>query len=196
MALVLGYPYNARVSFGRAGQPVFLAGMMGSGKSTVGRVLAERTGALFVDLDARIERVFGRTVAQLFEEGEPRFRARERDALSSLLAEPGFRERAVVVALGGGAVIDPANRDAMHAVGTTVYLRVSPRVLAERLDAAQRAGRPLLGQATEGGAEDGLTRLLAARQTSYDACRITVDAEPDTDTVASQIIQALSRAHD
>lgn len=177
------------------GRPVFLAGMMGSGKSTVGRALAERMGATFVDLDARIEQVFGRTIAVLFEEGEESFRARERDALRSLLAEPGFGERAIVVALGGGAVLDPANVAAMHAVGPTVYLRTSPSRLTERLDRAQQGHRPLLEPDASGSLEGRLTRLLAAREASYDACRITVDAEADPDAVASLILQALSLEH-
>lgn len=169
--------------------------MMGSGKSTVGRALAARMEATLIDLDARIEQIFGRTVNALFEEGEDRFRGCEREALVSLVSEPGFRERAIVVALGGGTLLDPANRAAMDAVGTTVYLRVSPADLAARLDDADRAIRPLLGGACGDATQTRLTELLAARQASYDACRITIDAAADPDTVASLVLHALSSAH-
>jgi shikimate kinase len=90
---------------------IVLTGFMGSGKSTIGRRLAERLGWRFVDLDHLIEERDGRTVARIFaESGEPAFRAMETDALASSLHE--FR---IVVALGGGALETPAN---LHALST------------------------------------------------------------------------------
>ena len=167
---------------------------MGSGKSTVGRILAERYGTAFVDLDRRIEHLFGATVGELFERGEPYFRARERDALVSLLAEPGLRGQPVVVATGGGAVLDEANRVDMGRAGHCVYLRVEPAALAARLGCEERQTRPLLEAATAGQLEAELTELLGRRQASYDACDFVVDADAPPEVVARRVASALEQA--
>ncbi|MBC8072317.1 MAG: hypothetical protein IAG13_28605, partial [Deltaproteobacteria bacterium] len=91
-------------------RPLFLVGMMGSGKTSVGRELARTRGVPLCDLDRRIEWIFGQGIDALLAEGEPRLRAREHDALRTLVAEPGFAGRAIVVATGGGTPIDPRNR--------------------------------------------------------------------------------------
>ena len=113
----------------------------------MGRLLAERLGATFVDLDTRIERLFGTSIAELFEQGEARFRRCERDALRSLLAEPGVGDRAIVVATGGGTVVDPRNMADMRAHGRTVHLEVPVATLAARLGRGHDTTRPLLGAA-------------------------------------------------
>jgi shikimate kinase len=178
--------------FGRPGRPVFLAGMMGAGKSTVGRILAARQGAVFVDLDRRIELLSGRTVADLFGEDPGRFRARERDALGSLLAEPGFAGRAVVVALGGGTLLDGANAAAVRAVGPTVFLDASPAVLRARLGADERGRRPLMADADPAAVEARLADLLAQRRSSYDACDLRVNAEGDPEAIAERVLEMLA----
>lgn len=171
--------------------PLFLTGMMGSGKSTVGRLLAERREAVFVDLDGRIERIFGTTVASLFAAGEDRFRARERAALVSLAAEPGFAQRSVVVATGGGVVIDPRNLETMHGVGTTVFIDVPVDELVARLHAAHETGvRPLLQGGTDLAAT--LSGLLTARTEAYAACRVRVDGTGEPQSVAERIERALA----
>src|SRR5690606_301007 len=112
--------------------PVFLTGMMGAGKSTLGPLLARRWGAPFVDLDRRIERIFGAAIPALFSRGEAHFRRCERAALRLLVAEPGFAGRTTVVAAGGGLVVDPDNRAVMRATGVVLLLDVPALELARR----------------------------------------------------------------
>src|SRR5688572_5498908 len=115
-----------------------LLGMMGAGKSSVGKALARLSGRDFVDTDGLLQQRFGRAVTQIFKiYGEDTFRAHETSVLKTL--EPG----AVVVATGGGIVIREANWTEMHRLGTTVYLHVSEELLLDRL-AVSKKKRPLL----------------------------------------------------
>lgn len=157
---------------------------MGSGKSTVGRRLADHVDATFVDLDTRIEFVFGRSISSLFEDGEEDFRRCERAALESLAAEPAFRARPVVVATGGGVVIDRANLGTMRAAGVTVFIDVPAQELARRLTTQGRSERPLL---THGDPATTLARLFAQRRDAYQACDVTVDGVGEPDAVVSRI---------
>ncbi len=175
-----------------ASRPVFLAGMMGSGKSTVGRLLAERTGSTFIDLDVRIERLAGRSVPALFARGEPHFRELEAIALRTLLGEPGLRGGRVVVAPGGGTPIQPGPRAWIAAAGTSIYLRVGADALVHRLTNGEAlAARPLLDRA---GLETRIRRLLSDRGSRYEALDFTVDADAAPETVVDRIIETLSRA--
>ena len=179
---------------------MFLTGMMGSGKSTAGRILAERLDVPFIDLDARVQRIFGRTIEELFADGEDRFRRCERIALESLVAEPAFAARGAVVATGGGVVIDPGNRETMIAHGVVVHLDVPVAELAARLLAAgERRTRPLLaaGSITPHGGwgSDGLptrlAELLAMRRAAYLDRSIVVDGRGSADVVVVRILAAL-----
>ena len=115
-----------------------LVGPMGAGKSSIGKQLARRLGLRFVDLDREIEQRTGASVGTIFEcEGEAGFRARERAALADALQ--GSDQ---VVATGGGAVLDPGNRDLMRQRGYVVYLHVGIDDQLERL--ARDRSRPLL----------------------------------------------------
>lgn len=166
---------------------------MGCGKTTVGRVLSQARGWVLVDLDERIERLFGVAIAELFERGEECFRARERRALESLLAEPGFAARAVVVATGGGAVLDPASREAMDRVGTRVYLEVGVDELVRRLRPtvdADEAARPLL-QGEAASLRGRVAELLASRRSAYRGGALCIDANDDPAVVAERIVVAL-----
>jgi shikimate kinase len=184
-------------------RPIFLLGMMGAGKTRVGRALAASRGAVFVDLDARVELLFAATIPELFERGgEPYFRACERAALRSLLHEPGFAGASVVVATGGGVVVDPANLDDMAAVGVLVYLELSPERLAERLATPEQIERrPMLGaEAAEVGepgaraaARSRIDALLRAREPAYRRAGVTVDADAEVDEVASRVARALDQ---
>jgi shikimate kinase len=160
---------------------VYLVGLPGSGKSEVGRMLAERLGIPFVDLDEEIERETGVSVKDIFErEGEPGFRAREKQALSRISA----RNRAVV-ACGGGVVIDPDNRAVMRAGGSVVWLDVDPATAAGRVEFG--ADRPLLGS------RDDLDRLAAERRPLYEAAAtVRVDAGREAGAVADEIRERLS----
>lgn len=179
-------------------RPLFLTGMMGCGKTTVGHVLAQARGWPLVDLDERIERMFGMPIPELFEAGEPAFRACERAALESLLAEPGLSARAVVVATGGGAVLDPRNREAMDRVGVRVYLEVGVDELVRRLrptvDADQGA-RPLLG-GEAASLRQRVAVLLASRRSAYRAGALVIDAATDPAAVAQRVIVGLGEDAD
>ncbi|KIG18251.1 Shikimate kinase I [Enhygromyxa salina] len=173
-------------------RPVFLLGMMGAGKTSVGRELASRHGATFIDLDARIERVFGAGVAQLFELGEAYFRACERAALDSLVAEPGFRMARAVVATGGGVVTDAANMATMAAAGRLVYLRANVQTLCQRLSTpGERSRRPLLADNADA-LTQRLTELLQARAAAYARACVVVDASGSVPEVASLVERALA----
>jgi shikimate kinase len=166
---------------------------MGCGKTTVGRVLAHAWAVPLVDLDERIERLFAATVPELLAaRGEPGFRDAEARALASLLAEPGFSLRGVVVALGGGAGLDPAGRLAMDRAGTRIYLEVSEDELVRRLRPeieADPGARPLL----QGGSLRGrVAELLVARGALYRAGALCIDAQGDPGAVAARITAALA----
>ena len=159
---------------------IYLVGMPGSGKSTVGRELAGRLGIPFVDLDAEIEREQGRPIARIFaEEGEAHFRALEAEALTK-----AAKQDPAVVACGGGVVLEPANRIALRATGTAVYLSVPLGVLRERVQPA--ADRPLIHT------DDDLVRLLEVREPLYrEFAAHVVDAAGDPDKVAAAIEEEL-----
>jgi shikimate kinase len=117
---------------------LYLVGMMGAGKSTVGRLLARQLKLRFIDCDIEIERRCGVRVPLIFEiEGEPGFRVRESQVLEELTTLQN-----VVLATGGGAVLDAANRRRLAAGGTVVYLCAQPEALYERV--RQDRNRPLL----------------------------------------------------
>jgi len=175
-------------------RPLFLTGMMGCGKTTVGRILAHALGVPLCDLDVRIERLFGASVPKLLAAGEDRFRACERDALSSLLAEPGARGRGLVVATGGGAILDADSRAAMDDVGTRIYLEASVDELVRRLrqaEAADEGARPLLQGATSLRAR--VAELLTARRALYRSAALCIDAQGDAVGVADRILVALGK---
>ncbi len=117
---------------------IFLVGMMGAGKTSVGRVLAKRMSKIFYDSDHVIEERTGVKIPVIFEiEGEPGFRHREAAVLDELTALDE-----VVLATGGGAVLAQENRDRLHARGTVVYLRASVKDLLNRT--RHDKNRPLL----------------------------------------------------
>ena len=145
---------------------ICLTGFMGSGKSTVGLLLAEELGWPFKDLDREIEAAQGRTIREIFESaGEPHFRTLEHAALDELVrCEPN------VIALGGGTIISKDNRDLIReAGGTTVWLDGSPESLLERCGGVDH--RPLLGD------EAGFLRLLEERRPEYRKADFKVETD-------------------
>ncbi|HYI62090.1 MAG TPA: shikimate kinase [Acidimicrobiales bacterium] len=150
--------------------PVVLVGMMGAGKSTVGRRLASRLGRPFVDADDELVRRSGRTVREWFaEEGEDGFRAAEAALLADLLAAPG----PAVIAAGGGVVTRPRNREALRGGARVVYLRAGAPFLRSRLE--RKPHRPLLDDDPEA----VLVRLLDERSALYEeVADLVVDVEP------------------
>jgi shikimate kinase len=121
------------------GDHVVLVGLMGSGKSTVGRLVAERLGRPFVDSDEQVESATGRTVREIWSsDGEEAFRRFEAEALAAAVASP----RPAVIAAAGGTVLDARNREVLSEAGVVVWLDADPAVLADR--AASGDHRPLL----------------------------------------------------
>lgn len=163
--------------------PVFLSGPMGSGKSTVGRVLAGRMGVPFVDLDARIEAEQGASVRAIFRDrGEATFRAIERETAARVAAEPGAR----VVALGGGTVIDRDTRRMLLARGVLVTLHAPAAELARRVARAEE--RPLLASAPD--VEKVLSGILEERAAAYAECHGRVETTGrDAESIASEIVE-------
>ena len=141
----------------------FLYGPPASGKSTLGRGLAAAWGIPFVDLDARIAARTGQSIPQIFATaGEAAFRRLEAEAL----AAAGREEGDAVVALGGGALLNPANRSLAEAAGAVLVLEASAETLLARAEAA-RGQRPLLAGDSPAAREERLRRLLQARAAHY-----------------------------
>lgn len=166
---------------------LLLVGMMGAGKSTVARILAERLGWPWSDSDDEVAARTGRTVPEIFAaEGEVAFRELEADVLRIALARPG----PAVVAVAGGAVLDPATRELLRGAGTVVWLRARPDTLAHRVGDGE--GRPLLN----GDAAAALARLDAERQPVYaGVAQVVVEVDGlDPEDVADRVLEAAGLA--
>ena len=166
-----------------AGRSLYLVGMMGSGKSSTGRPLAERLGYGFVDADAVIEQAAGCTIPEIFQsDGEAGFRAIETQVLSAI-----SQRHSLVVATGGGVVTQLENWGLLHH-GIVIWLDVTPDQLLQRLQADSTV-RPLLQTADPGVA---LNALLAERRHLYAEADLTVVINDETpDAVADGILQLL-----
>ena len=165
---------------------VLLSGLMGSGKSRVGRALASRLGWDFVDTDEVVERATGMKIAEIFaRDGEAAFRAHERAALS------GLPTQRCVVALGGGAVVAAENRALLAAKGTLVWLDAEPETLVERIGDARE--RPLRAELDRAGRVARLAALRAERQAAYAQApiRVVTDGRAVSE-VAELVLRALA----
>lgn len=154
---------------------------MGAGKTTVGRTLAQRLGLQFIDSDHEIEREQGCTIAALFSRvGESGFRDLEVRMIDTLTQRDG-----IVLATGGGAVLRPENRKALHAHGTVVYLRASPDDLAHRLRNDRH--RPLLQQ---GDARAKLHELFRVRDPLYrETAHFVIDTGRPSPALLANMVQ-------
>lgn len=145
---------------------IILTGFMGTGKSAVGRRLAERLGLAFADLDDLIEEDAGMAIPEIFaSEGEAGFRRRERRLIATMASRDNL-----VLATGGGAVLDPENLRTLKARGLLVCLQAEPRTILERI--GPDSGRPLLETA------DRMARILALleqRAPAYAAADLIID---------------------
>jgi shikimate kinase/3-dehydroquinate synthase len=170
---------------------VVLVGLPGSGKSAVGRRLAHRHGADLIDLDESIEKADGRRIPQIFEEdGEPAFRALEREAVARLGAadsDPAVRR---VIATGGGAVVDPRNRWALYRDRLPIWLDGRPEVLAQRLRRSPTV-RPLV----QGRDPIGAIRELARDRARFYAAGDRLNSAAEVASLVARIDElAVARA--
>jgi shikimate kinase len=156
---------------------IYLVGFMGSGKSTVGRALAHRLGWSFFDIDAEIERAEQKTISEIFASaGEPAFRRLESEMIRQHVR---FVERGkpAVIALGGGAFTDAANREALEENGVTVWLDCPFEIIQRRV--AKETHRPL-ARDPKAFAELFVTRLETYRLADV---RVPIDCDDPADAV-------------
>lgn len=154
---------------------IYLTGFMGAGKSTVGRLLAKRLRRGFVDTDARVESRAGVSVPELFRNGG--FRRVEREVVRAV-----SRENGLVVALGGGALLDPRNQKDILATGPLICLTCAEPVLWRRLK-PERQKRPLLA-----GGRTAMRKLIRERKKIYALARLKVSTTTKSPQAAAELI--------
>ena len=174
-------PGNNKSNIGVPHGNIVLLGFMGTGKTTVGKILARRLGMTFVDMDMVIEERTGKTISKIFaEDGEASFRALERNLVKELSARKGL-----VVATGGGVVLNPENVSDFERSGLVVCLTADAEVILKRT--ASESHRPLL-EGEERAAR--ITKLLESRRSLYGAIPRRIDTaklgpEAVADAIAS-----------
>ena len=164
---------------------IILLGFMGSGKSTVGRLVAARLGRTFVDMDHEIESRAGKKISAIFAgDGEARFRALEQDLVRELAGK-----EALVIAGGGGIVLNPQNMAEFERTGVLICLTADPEALYRRVEGARH--RPLL----EGGDKRAkLTALFEKRKPLYDAMKNRIDTSRlAVEAVADEVVSLFNR---
>ncbi len=170
------------------GRSIVMVGLMGAGKTTIGRRLAARLGLAFVDADAEIEKAAGCSIAALFERfGEAEFRIGERRVIARVLGGPQ-----AVVATGGGAVTDAGTRALLRDRAISIWLRCPIDSLVRRVSG--RSHRPLLSGAD---ARETLERLLAERGRHYAEASLTIDCGDDSaEQTTQKVIERLAAGRD
>jgi shikimate kinase len=180
--LLLPFFYTGAVS---NEAPIYLVGMMGVGKSTVGATLASTLARAFVDTDHEVERVAGRSVAEIFAtDGEARFRELEAETIAATT------EGSSVVSLGGGAICQPGAVERLLAAGQVVFLVADPETLIARI--ADPSSRPLLAGLDLRGQTENLRVLLAEREPFYRQATFRVDARGTADEVVARVVDMLA----
>jgi shikimate kinase len=164
-------------------RPIVLVGMMGAGKTTVGRRLAHRLGRHFIDSDEEIEKAANMTIPEIFEShGEAEFRSGEARVIARLL-----RDEQVVLGTGGGAFINPETRNLIRTDALSVWIKADLDLLFQRV--SRRSNRPLLKTANP---RETLQNLIEARYPIYAEADITVvSRDVPQDQVAEDIMAAL-----
>ncbi len=165
---------------------VVLVGMMGAGKSSIGRRLAQRLGIPFVDADAKIEEAAGMTIPEIFATfGEPDFRSGEARVIARLLDEGPQ-----VLATGGGAFMNADTRAAINAKGISVWLNAEYDVLMRRIRRRATADRPMLRGGDPG---ERIRQLMAERYPVYAQAALTVSSRDVAhEVIVAEIVAALS----
>jgi shikimate kinase len=160
---------------------IYLTGFMGSGKTTVARLLADRLGWYFLDLDAEIESAEQTTIAQLFESrGEPEFRRIETQMIRTMIhkIECGVPS---VIALGGGSFVQPANAELLKNHGISIWLDCPFETIEQRI--ADPSSRPLARD------PQAFRRLYEDRRTAYSQARYRVDASCEAERAVELILE-------
>lgn len=168
----------------RLKKPVTVVGMMGAGKTAVGKSLATRLNVPFLDSDAEIEKAANMTIAEVFErDGESFFRDREAEVIARLLATGP-----IVLSTGGGAFLAERNRAAISEAGVSVWLRADLDLLWTRVK--HKATRPLLRTANP---RQTLREIYEARESTYALSDLVVDADPSYSigAMTDQVIRVL-----
>lgn len=175
----------AQINAGLAGRSIVMVGLMGCGKSAIGRRLAAKLAIPFVDADEEIERAAGKTITEIFDDqGEPFFRERERKVISRLL-QSGTQ----VLATGGGAFMNAETRESIRKSGVSVWLKADLPVLLRRV--AKRDTRPLLRR---GDPEVVMRQLIETRYPVYAQADVTVESrDVPHEVIVTDIIRSLQR---
>ena len=165
-------------------RPIYFTGLMGAGKSKLGKVLAGLFSVDFVDADQLIVDAAGKTIPDIFEQdGEPHFREIERQVIASKAEE----EQLSVVALGGGAFMNDETRATIKAKGLSVFLNATLDTLAERVRNGE--GRPLLTQDLNKTTREKLEELIDERYPTYAKADIAVQIQDEPNQTKEQSIQ-------
>ncbi len=142
---------------------IILVGFMASGKSHVGRLLAQRTGMKLVDADSVIVERAGKSIERIFaDDGEAAFRSLEREVIADLC-----RSRGQIISTGGGAFVDPSNRAALLAGGTVFCLQAQPETIYRRLAGTEQSGQPVRPLLAGPDPMGRIRELLAQRASAY-----------------------------
>ncbi|PIQ21593.1 MAG: shikimate kinase [Cytophagales bacterium CG18_big_fil_WC_8_21_14_2_50_42_9] len=171
-------------------RPIFLIGMPGAGKTTIGRKLAAALQKPFLDLDEYIEEKHGQHVRQIFgEKGEAFFREAEAAAVREVAA----RATSAVVATGGGTPCFGNNIDFMNEAGLTVFIKVPADALAERLSHSNQEQRPLVAGKTTEEIKQFVTVTLASRLQFYQKAQITYQNTSRDITKLIHLVQVMAK---
>jgi shikimate kinase len=178
-------PQEAALLAALGRRSIVLVGMMGAGKSSIGRRLAQRLGVNFVDADAEIEAAAGMTISEIFANyGEPDFRSGEARVIARLL-DQGQQ----VLATGGGAFMNPETRAGVRQKGISVWLKADFEVLMRRVKRRATADRPML----QGDPAQRIRQLMTERYPVYAEADVTVvSREVSHDTIVNEIVAALA----
>ncbi|WP_161604663.1 shikimate kinase [Roseiconus nitratireducens] len=178
---------------------IYLIGYRGTGKTTVGKMIAEQTGGTFVDLDAEIERISNQTIQEIFRDsGEAVFRDRETECLTTVAADQvGTADAPQVVSLGGGVILRPQNRVVIEETGWCVCLTAAAKTLVDRIsqDRTTSDKRPAL---TDLSPEQEVAHLLSERDPLYrEAADVLISTDGKTpQAVAEEIIHCWQSGDD
>ena len=179
---------------------VILTGFMATGKSTVARLLARRLRWRLIDCDAEISARAGKSIHQIFRDcGEVHFRAMERSMIAEITSDPrrcaqcGHRQPAVI-ALGGGAIVDPQNYAALRDCGVIICLSARPEVIARRIASGVKA-RPMIAHSGMP-VKQRIAELMEKRREAYARATFTIDTSDRTvEQVVATILDALAGAY-